>query len=211
MAVNKEKVKDLLKEIKPATLVAATKYANVEDLYELEKLGINIFGENIVQSLLEKYESYQGASKFHMIGTLQTNKVRYIIDKVDMIHSVANYRLIDEIDKQAKKKNLVMKILIQVNIAKEESKHGFEKEELVEVFKYLENKENILAKGLMVMAPNIDAKDTEIYFKEANELLDIFSKKYPNLTELSMGMSNDYKYALKHNATYIRIGSLLFK
>lgn len=211
MAVNKEKVKDLLKEIKPATLVAATKYANVEDLYELEKLGINIFGENIVQSLLEKYESYQGTSNFHMIGTLQTNKVRYIIDKVDMIHSVANYRLIDEIDKQAKKKNLVMKILIQVNIAKEESKHGFEKEELVEVFKYLENKENILAKGLMVMAPNIDAKDTEIYFKEANELLDIFSKTYPNLTELSMGMSNDYKYALKHNATYIRIGSLLFK
>lgn len=211
MAVNKEKVKDLLKEIKPATLVAATKYANVEDLYELEKLGINIFGENIVQSLLEKYESYQGRSKFHMIGTLQTNKVRYIIDKVDMIHSVANYRLIDEIDKQAKKNNLVMKILIQVNIAKEESKHGFEKEELVEVFKYLENKENILAKGLMVMAPNIDAKDTEIYFKEANELLDIFSKTYPNLTELSMGMSNDYKYALKHNATYIRIGSLLFK
>lgn len=211
MAVNKEKVKDLLKEIKPATLVAATKYANVEDLYELEKLGINIFGENIVQSLLEKYESYQGTSKFHMIGTLQTNKVRYIIDKVDMIHSVANYRLIDEIDKQAKKNNLVMKILIQVNIAKEESKHGFEKEELVEVFKYLENKENILAKGLMVMAPNVDAKDTEIYFKEANELLDIFSKTYPNLTELSMGMSNDYKYALKHNATYIRIGSLLFK
>lgn len=211
MSVNKEKVKDLLKEIKPATLVAATKYANVEDLYELEKLGINIFGENIVQSLLEKYESYQGTSKFHMIGTLQTNKVRYIIDKVDMIHSVASYRLIDEIDKQAKKNNLVMKILIQVNIAKEESKHGFEKEELVEVFKYLENKENILAKGLMVMAPNIDAKDTEIYFKEAKELLDIFSKTYPNLTELSMGMSNDYKYALKHNATYIRIGSFLFK
>ena len=211
MAVNIEKAKELLEEIKPATLVAATKYANVEDLYELEKLGINIFGENVVQALLEKYESYQGKCKFHMIGTLQTNKVRYIIDKVDMIHSVANYRLIDEIDKQAKKNNLVMKILIQVNIANEESKHGFEKEELMEVFKYIETKENILAKGFMIMAPNIDAKDTEIYFKEAKDLLNIFSEKYPNLTELSMGMSNDYKYALQHNATYIRIGSLLFK
>lgn len=211
MAVNDVLVKEIIEEIKPATLVAATKYASLDDLYSLENLGVTIFGENIVQALLEKYEQYHGNSKFHMIGTLQTNKVRYIIDKVDMIHSVANFRLIDEIDKQAKKNNLVMKILIQVNIANEESKHGFQKEELDVIFKYLETKENLLPKGLMIMAPHIDPKDTEIYFKEAKELLNNLNKTYPSLTELSMGMSNDYKYALKHNATLIRIGSLLFK
>lgn len=213
MAVNEVKIKEILQEIKPATLVAATKYAKIEDLYELEKLGINIFGENQVQALLEKYEKYNGNSHFHMIGTLQTNKVKYIIDKVDMIHSVANYRLIDEIDKQAKKKELIMDILIQVNIANEETKHGFLKEEMDEVLKYLENKENVKARGLMIMAPHINAEDTEKYFKEAKELLDTLNKKNLGLllTELSMGMSNDYQYALKHNATLIRIGSLLFK
>ena len=176
-------------------------------------MGINIFGENQVQALLEKYENYKGNSHFHMIGTLQTNKVKYIIDKVDMIHSVANYRLIDEIDKQAKKKELIMDILIQVNIANEETKHGFLKEEMDEVLKYLENKENVNVRGLMIMAPHINAEDTEKYFKEAKVLLEELNKKNPSLllTELSMGMSNDYQYALKHNATLIRIGSLLFK
>ena len=213
MAVNEVIIKELLEEIKPATLVAATKYAKIDDLYDLERLGINIFGENQVQALLEKYENYKGNSHFHMIGTLQTNKVKYIIDKVDMIHSVANYRLIDEIDKQAKKKELIMDILIQVNIANEETKHGFLKEEMDEVLKYLENKENVNVRGLMIMAPHINAEDTEKYFKEAKVLLEELNKKNPSLllTELSMGMSNDYQYALKHNATLIRIGSLLFK
>ena len=213
MAVNEVIIKELLEEIKPATLVAATKYAKIDDLYDLERLGINIFGENQVQALLEKYENYKGNSHFHMIGTLQTNKVKYIIDKVDMIHSVANYRLIDEIDKQAKKKELIMDILIQVNIANDETKHGFLKEEMDEVLKYLENKENVNVRGLMIMAPHINAEDTEKYFKEAKVLLEELNKKNPSLllTELSMGMSNDYQYALKHNATLIRIGSLLFK
>lgn len=213
MAVNEVIIKELLEEIKPATLVAATKYAKIDDLYDLERLGINIFGENQVQALLEKYENYKGNSHFHMIGTLQTNKVKYIIDKVDMIHSVANYRLIDEIDKQAKKKELIMDILIQVNIANEETKHGFLKEEMDEVLKYLENKENVNVRGLMIMAPHINAEDTEKYFKEAKVLLEELNKKNQSLllTELSMGMSNDYQYALKHNATLIRIGSLLFK
>jgi len=213
MAVNEEKIKDILKEINPATLVAATKYATVTDLYELENLGVKIFGENQVQALLEKYEKYHGKSCFHMIGTLQTNKVRYIIDKVKMIHSVSNYRLIDEIDKQARKKNIIMDVLIQVNIAEEESKHGFLKEELDYVFNYLKIKDNINPKGLMIMAPHIEALKTEIYFKEAKELLEILQEKNPNLslTELSMGMSNDYQYALKHKASLIRIGSLLFK
>lgn len=211
--INKKRVKDLLQEIKPATLVAATKYATINDLYELEKEGVEIFGENQVQSLLNKYEEYKGKSRFHMIGTLQTNKVKYIIDKVDLIHSVANYRLIDEIDKQAKKNNKIMDILIQVNIAKEESKHGFLEEELLDVFEYLKTKENVNPKGFMIMAPNINPQDTEIYFEQANKMLKIINEKYNNykLSELSMGMSNDYQYAIKHGATLVRVGSLLFE
>ena len=112
MTVNTKKVKEIIKEIKPSVLVAATKYSSLEDLYELEKNGVTIFGENQVQSLLEKYNKYKGNAKFHMIGTLQTNKVKYIIDKVDLIHSVANYRLIDEIEKQAEKRNIIMKRLL---------------------------------------------------------------------------------------------------
>ena len=212
MAVNEIKTKEIISEIKPAKLVAATKYANIEDLYELEKNGVEIFGENQVQALIEKYNTYKGNARFHMIGTLQTNKVKYIIDKVDLIHSVANFRLIDEINKQAKKKELVMNILIQINIAKEESKHGFMEEELDSVFEYLKDKANINPVGFMIMAPNVEASDTEIYFEKANILLNTYKNKYKeyDLNHLSMGMSNDYKYAIKHNATYIRVGTLLF-
>jgi len=212
MTVNTKKVKEIIKEIQPSVLVAATKYSSLEELYELEKNGVTIFGENQVQSLLEKYNKYKGNAKFHMIGTLQTNKVKYIIDKVDLIHSVANYRLIDEIEKQAEKRNIIMNILIQVNIAEENSKHGFMIEEINSVFEYLKEKKNINLKGLMVMAPNINPEATEKYFEEAKKLLEKLQNIYPNyeLNELSMGMSNDYKYAIKHNATLVRIGSLLF-
>ena len=211
--VNQKRVNEIINEIKPATLVAATKYASIEDLYELEKVGVTIFGENQVQSLLEKYKNYNGKSKFHMIGTLQNNKVKYIIDKVNLIHSVANYRLIDEIDKQSKKHNKNMDILIQVNIAKEDSKHGFLEEELDDVFEYLKNKSNLNPRGLMIMAPNIDPEKTEIYFKKAKELLNTLKNKFSNynLTDLSMGMSNDYQYAIKNGATLVRVGSLLFE
>lgn len=213
MSVNKEKVKEIIEEIKPATLVAATKYASLKDLYELEELGVTTFGENQVQVLLDKYASYQGKAKFHMIGTLQTNKVKYIIDKVSLIHSVASFHLIDEIDKQAEKNNLVMDLLIQVNIAREETKHGFLKEEVEEVFNYLKQKENVNPKGLMIMAPYIDEEKTEKYFIEAKKLLDELQSKYPEyeLKELSMGMSNDYKYAIQNGSTLVRVGSLLFE
>lgn len=213
MIVNEDEVTRILEEVKPATLVAATKYVDVGGLNELEKLGVKVFGENRVPALLEKYEQYHGKGSFYMIGTLQTNKVRYIIDKVDMIHSVNTLKLIDEIDRQAKKNNLIMKVLIQVNIAKEESKHGFSKEELPEVFEYLKQKPNIKPCGLMMMAPNIESSETEKYFKETKETLDSLQKQFPefSLTELSMGMSNDYHYALKHGSTFVRIGRALLK
>lgn len=215
MEVNKLAVKEILNELrlKDVKLIAATKYVGIDEINKLEELGVIYFGENRVQAFLEKYEKYRGNCKFHMIGTLQPNKVKYIIDKVDLIHSVDSYSLIKEIEKQAKKHDLVMKVLIQVNIAKEESKHGFEVEEIEEVFDTLKQYSHIQVNGLMMMAPNIEAEKTRQYFKQTQDLFNKLKEKYPeySLTELSMGMSNDYKIALEYGATMVRIGSSLFK
>lgn len=213
MQVNKEAVEKILSEIGDAKLIAATKYVGVEEINKLEKLGVKYFGENRVQAFLEKFEKYHGKGEFHIIGTLQPNKVKYIIDKVSLIHSVDSYSLIKEIEKQASKHNLVMPVLIQVNVAKEESKHGFEVEEIDEVFETLKQYQHIEVKGLMMMAPNIEPELTRKYFQKTRELLNYINNKYPeySLTELSMGMSNDYQIALEYGATIIRVGSSLFK
>ena len=213
MIVNEEAVKKILEEVKPAKLVAATKYVDVHEIEKLEELGVTCFGENRVQAFLEKYEKYHGNGEFQFIGTLQPNKVKYIIDKVTLIHAVDRYSLLKEIEKQAAKRDLEMPVLIQVNIAKEESKHGFEVEEIDEVFNSLKDYSHVKVRGLMMMAPHIESSETEKYFKMTQELLQRLQKDYPmyQLDQLSMGMSNDYHEALKHGSTMIRIGSALFK
>lgn len=213
MIVNEEAVKKILEEVKPAKLVAATKYVDVKEIEKLEKLGVTCFGENRVQAFLEKYENYHGNGEFQFIGTLQPNKVKYIIDKVTLIHAVDRYSLLKEIEKQAAKRDLEMPVLIQVNIAKEESKHGFEVEEIDEVFNSLKDYSHVKVRGLMMMAPHIESSETEKYFKMTQELLQRLQKDYPmyQLDQLSMGMSNDYHEALNHGSTMIRIGSALFK
>ena len=213
MIVNEEAVKKILEEVKPAKLVAATKYVDVKEIEKLEKLGVTCFGENRVQAFLEKYENYHGNGEFQFIGTLQPNKVKYIIDKVTLIHAVDRYSLLKEIEKQAAKRDLEMPVLIQVNIAKEESKHGFEVEEIDEVFNCLKDCPHVKVRGLMMMAPHIESSETEKYFKMTQELLQRLQKDYPmyQLDQLSMGMSNDYHEALNHGSTMIRIGSALFK
>ena len=213
MIVNEEAVKIILEEVKPAKLVAATKYVDVKEIEKLEKLGVTCFGENRVQAFLEKYENYHGNGEFQFIGTLQPNKVKYIIDKVTLIHAVDRYSLLKEIEKQAAKRDLEMPVLIQVNIAKEESKHGFEVEEIDEVFSNLKDYPHVKVRGLMMMAPHIESSETEKYFKMTQELLQRLQKEYPmyQLDQLSMGMSNDYHEALNHGSTMIRIGSALFK
>ncbi|WP_405316409.1 YggS family pyridoxal phosphate-dependent enzyme [Faecalibacillus faecis] len=213
MIVNEESVKKILEEVKPAKLVAATKYVDVKEIEKLEKLGVTCFGENRVQAFLEKYENYHGNGEFQFIGTLQPNKVKYIIDKVTLIHAVDRYSLLKEIEKQAAKRDLEMPVLIQVNIAKEESKHGFEVEEIDEVFSNLKDYPHVKVRGLMMMAPHIESSETEKYFKMTQELLQRLQKEYPmyQLDQLSMGMSNDYHEALNHGSTMIRIGSALFK
>ena len=213
MIVNEEAVKKILEEVKPAKLVAATKYVDVHEIEKLEELGVTCFGENRVQAFLEKYEKYHGNGEFQFIGTLQPNKVKYIIDKVTLIHAVDRYSLLKEIEKQAAKRDLEMPVLIQVNIAKEESKHGFEVEEIDEVFNSLKDYPHVKVRGRMMMAPHIESSETERYFKMTQELLQRLQKDYPmyQLDQLSMGMSNDYQEALKHGSTMIRIGSALFK
>ena len=213
MIVNEEAVKKILEEVKPAKLVAATKYVDVKEIEKLEKLGVTCFGENRVQAFLEKYENYHGNGEFQFIGTLQPNKVKYIIDKVTLIHAVDRYSLLKEIEKQAAKRDLEMPVLIQVNIAKEESKHGFEVEEIDEVFSNLKDYPHVKVRGLMMMAPHIESSETEKYFKMTQELLQRLQKDYPmyQLDQLSMGMSNDYHEALNHGSTMIRVGSALFK
>ena len=213
MIVNEEAVKKILEEVKPAKLVAATKYVDVKEIEKLEKLGVTCFGENRVQAFLEKYENYHGNGEFQFIGTLQPNKVKYIIDKVTLIHAVDLYSLLKEIKKQAAKRDLEMPVLIQVNIAKEESKHGFEVEEIDEVFSNLKDYPHVKVRGLMMMAPHIESSETEKYFKMTQELLQRLQKEYPmyQLDQLSMGMSNDYHEALNHGSTMIRVGSALFK
>ena len=213
MIVNEEAVKKILEEVKPAKLVAATKYVDVKEIEKLEKLGVTCFGENRVQAFLEKYENYHGNGEFQFIGTLQPNKVKYIIDKVTLIHAVDRFSLLKEIEKQAAKRDLEMPVLIQVNIAKEESKHGFEVEEIDEVFSNLKDYPHVKVRGLMMMAPHIESSETEKYFKMTQELLQRLQKDYPmyQLDQLSMGMSNDYHEALNHGSTMIRIGSALFK
>ena len=132
---------------------------------------------------------------------------------MELIHSVNSYHLIDELEKQAKKNNLKVHILLQVNIAKEESKHGFDEEEMDQVMEYLQDCPSLIVDGLMMMAPHIDPEQTRIYFQKTRQLRDQLKQNYPQypLHELSMGMSEDYEIALEEGATIVRIGRALFK
>ncbi len=212
MRVNKEKVKQILTDVAPATLVAATKYVDVAEIEELEKCGCLYFGENRVQAFLDKYEKYHGNGHWHFIGTLQSNKVKYIIDKVELIHSINTLKLIQEIEKQASKHQIQVHILLEVNIAGEESKQGFALEQIKEAIDLCLKCPHIIVDGLMMMAPNIEKERTRIYFKKTKQLLEDLKTQYPQypLKELSMGMSQDYEIALQEGATIVRIGRALF-
>ena len=213
MKVNSKAVKEILNSISPVTLVAATKYVGVNEINELEALGCLIYGENRVQAFLDKYEKYQGNGRWHFIGTLQTNKVKYIIDKVDLIHSVNTLSLIKEIEKQASKHNINIHILLEVNIADEQSKQGFDQNDIYDAMNLCLECPHIIVDGLMMMAPYIEPEQTRVYFRNTKLLLNVLKDKYPQypLNQLSMGMSNDYPIAIEEGATMVRIGSSLFE
>lgn len=212
MKVNKQEVLQILEEVKPAKLIAATKYVDEKEIEALEQCGCLYYGENRVQAFLDKYELYHGQGHWHFIGTLQRNKVKYIIDKVELIHSINTLKLIQEVEKQAAKHHLKMHILLEVNIADEESKQGFDQNEIMDAMDLASECPHIIVDGLMMMAPNIEPEETRIYFRKTKELLDSLKEKYPEqpLCELSMGMSQDYPVALEEGATMVRIGRALF-
>lgn len=213
MKVNQQAVFNILQSVQPATLIAATKYVDETQIEELEKCGCMYYGENRVQALLDKYDKYHGKGHWHFIGTLQCNKVKYIIDKVELIHSINTLKLIKEVEKQASKHDLMMHVLLEVNIADEESKQGFDQNDIKDAMDLCLQCPHIIVDGLMMMAPNIEVEDTRIYFQKTRKLLGQLQKEYPQypLKELSMGMSQDYKVALEEGATMVRIGRALFQ
>ncbi|MBE7058064.1 MAG: YggS family pyridoxal phosphate-dependent enzyme [Ruminococcaceae bacterium] len=200
------------------TLVAVTKTVGAEEVAEAYNAGQRVFAENRVQCLLEKLETtaqynFEDA-KWHLIGSLQTNKVKYIIDKVPLIHSVDSMHLAEEINKCATKKGIKMDCLLQVNVSGEESKHGVGIEEIDRFVEEFTKFDNICLKGLMTMAP-FEANECElrsIFAKLHKKYIDIGSQKghNVNMSYLSMGMTNDFSYAIEEGSNMVRVGTGIF-
>ena len=208
MAVNIDQYKDLLAALNPnTTLIAVSKTKPIADLQALYDLGQRDFGENYVQELVDKEAVLPKDIHWHFIGHLQSNKVKSIAPFVYLIHGVDSISLLKEINKQAAKNNRVIDCLLQIHIAKEETKFGMDSTELNEVMSDTSLYKNIRLTGLMGMASNTAEKD--IVSTEFKELHQSFLA-YPQFTTLSMGMSGDYKIAEAEGSNMVRIGSLLF-
>ncbi|NRD78797.1 YggS family pyridoxal phosphate-dependent enzyme [Bacillus sp. BRMEA1] len=191
-------------------LIAVTKYVSVERAQEALNSGIHDLGENRDEELLKKWEVLQDKPVWHFIGTLQSRKVKNVIDKVEYIHSLDRLSLAEEINKRADR---IIKCLVQVNVSGEESKHGLTPEEAIEFIKKLEGFPNINVAGLMTMAPLTDDEQLlRSCFRRLRELRDqvqALHYQYAPCTELSMGMSNDFILAIEEGATMVRIGTAL--
>ena len=189
------------------TLIAVSKTKPVEMLQEIYDENIRDFGENKVQELPSDI-------RWHMIGHLQRNKVKYIVGKVELIHSVDTYRLAEEINIQAKKQNVIVPILVEVNIAHEESKFGISAEDAILLVEEISKLENIRIKGLMTIAPYVEnPEDNRLYFRKIKQLsVDITNKNIDNvfMEILSMGMTGDYMVAIEEGATMVRVGTGIF-
>ena len=196
------------------TLIAVSKTKPIEMLQEAYDLGVRVFGENKVQEITAKYDALPDDIHWHMIGHLQTNKVKYIIDKVDLIHSVDSVKLAETIEKEAAKHNLTANILIEVNVAQEESKFGLKTEEVLPFIEKIANFEHIKVCGLMTIAPFVDnPEENRHIFANLHKLsVDINEKNIDNVyvNILSMGMTNDYEVAIEEGATMVRVGTGIF-
>lgn len=202
------------------TLIAVSKTKPLEMIQEAYTQGCRDFGENKVQELVDKYEKLPKDIRWHMIGHLQRNKVKSIIDKIYMIHSVDSIRLAEEISKEAVKKDVTVNILIEVNVANEETKFGVSSEEETKQLVYnIAKLPNVRVKGLMTVAPFVEnAEENRIYFKKLKKLaVDIMQENIDNrysdkisMNVLSMGMTGDYPVAISEGATYVRVGTGIF-
>lgn len=196
------------------TLIAVSKTKPLDMLEEAYQSGCRDFGENKVQELVDKYENMPKDIRWHMIGHLQRNKVKYIVDKVYMIHSVDSLRLAEEISKEAQKKNVNVNILIEVNVAQEETKFGTTCEDVKQLVKDISLLPGINIKGLMTIAPFVeDGEENRVYFQKLKKIaVDITKENIDNIVmeTLSMGMTGDYPIAVSEGATYVRVGTGIF-
>ncbi|WP_129596385.1 YggS family pyridoxal phosphate-dependent enzyme [Anaerophilus nitritogenes] len=195
------------------TLIAVTKTVDSSKVNEAIAQGIEDIGENKVQEIINKCEKVSPVS-FHMIGHLQTNKVKYIIDKVKLIHSLDRISLAKEIDKRAKQHNKIMDVLIQINVAKEDTKFGMYQEDVYDFLEKIKCFENIKVKGLMTIAPyEEDPEEVRKYFKELKKIFEEIKTKafsHVEMKYLSMGMTNDFQIAIEEGANIIRVGTGIF-
>lgn len=211
-------IKENIEEIKskiPANvkLLAVSKTKPIEALEEAYAAGMREFGENKVQELLDKEEKFHKDVKWHLIGHLQTNKVKYLVDKVYMIHSLDSIKLLDEIEKIYGKNEKTVNTLIQINIGREESKSGILEENLNEFIEAIEKCDHVLVKGIMVIIPKGDEESNRYYFKKTKEIFEELKiKTYKNISMdiLSMGMTNDYMTAIEEGSNLVRVGTGIF-
>ncbi len=196
------------------TLIAVSKTMPVEAIREAMECGIIEFGENRPQELRDKQAEITEPLHWHMIGSLQTNKLKYVIGKTVLIHSVDSVRLAQEIHEMSEKKGLITDVLLEINIAGEASKHGISPDELEATARELSKLSRIKIRGLMTVAPYTeDAEENRIYFKQMKQLMvDINSKNIDNvyMDILSMGMTGDYEIAIEEGATLVRVGTGIF-
>lgn len=209
-----EKLKNIKKYVKDdVTLICVSKTKPMELIKKVYDLGERNFGENKVQEFLTKYDELPKDIKWHFIGTLQKNKVKYIVDKVSLLHSLDSIDLLEELEKKCQKKQCTINALIQINMGREENKHGILEEQLDEFLKACTNVSNVFIKGLMIVIPKGNEESCRKYFKQAYTLFSKQKGKSLNnisMEILSMGMSNDYIYAVEEGSNMVRIGQEIF-
>ncbi len=211
-------ISDNLKKLKDnlpsgVTLVSVSKTRSIEEINTVYDLGERDFGENKVQELMDKYEALPKDIRWHLIGHLQRNKVKYLVGKVYLIHSLDSVRLLDVIEEQFSRNNLVANVLIQINIGREESKTGILLEDLGELLEACEKCNNVKVRGIMSTIPKGNAESSNYYFSKTKEIFEnLKGGNYNNISMdiLSMGMSGDYMEALKVGTNMIRIGEGIF-
>lgn len=199
---------------KEVTLIAVSKTKPVSMLKEAYDAGTRCFGENKVQEIMDKHPQLPEDIQWHMIGHLQRNKVKYIVDKVSMIHSVDSLRLAQTIEQEAAKHNVCVPVLLEVNVAQEESKFGLKMEEVLPLIETIADFPHIKVQGLMTIAPYVEnAEDNRDFFRQLKKLsVDIEAKNINNvsMSVLSMGMTGDYQVAVQEGATMVRVGTGIF-
>lgn len=210
----KENIEYLKKNIPDdVKLLAVSKTKPLEYLEEAYQCGIRDFGENKVQELVEKYENFHKDVRWHLIGHLQTNKVKYLVDKVFLIHSLDSVNLLNQIEKVFGKAGKIADTLIQINIGREESKTGIFEEDLENFLVEIEKCDHVSVKGIMVIIPQGDEESNRRYFRKTKQIFEgLKAREFKNITMqiLSMGMTHDYETAIEEGSTLVRIGTGIF-